>query len=54
MAELQSLEEPLTEEELKKLHELLHSDRLFDSMLEKALRGRRKAGRRTAKSGRAS
>ncbi len=49
MAEMQSLEKPLTKEELGKLEELLHSDRLFERMVEKAVRGRRKAERRGRK-----
>ncbi len=49
MAEMQSLDEPLTKEELRKLDELLHSDQAFEKMVERAVRGRRKSGRRTRK-----
>ncbi len=51
MAQMQSLDKPLTEEELKHLDEMLHSEQLFDRMVERAVRGRRKAGRRARKSG---
>lgn len=49
MAQMQSLAKPLTEEELRKLDELLRSDELFEQMVERAVRGRRKAGPRTRK-----
>jgi hypothetical protein len=48
---MQSLDKPLTKEELKKLEEMLHSDKIFEHMVERAVRGRRKAGRRARKSG---
>ncbi len=48
---MQSLEKPLTNDELRKLDELLHSDELFEVMVEKAVRGRRTAGRRTSLEG---
>lgn len=51
MAQMQSLDKPLTKEELKELDELLHSDQRFERMVDRAVRGRRKAGRRTRKSG---
>ncbi len=50
-AQMQSLNEPFTKEELKQLDEMLHSEQLFDRMVERAVRGRRKAGRRARKSG---
>jgi len=42
---MQSLVKPLTKEEQKKLEELLRSDKLFEEMLERAVRGRRRAER---------
>ena len=51
MAQMLSLDKPLTAGELKKLNELLHSDQLFERMVDRAVRGKRKAGRRTRKSG---
>jgi hypothetical protein len=47
---MQSLQRPLTKKEQKKFTELLKSDELFDRMLERAVRGRRGAGRRVKKS----
>jgi hypothetical protein len=46
---MQSLEKPLTERELKKLHELMNSEQLLENMVERAVRGRRKAGRKARK-----
>jgi hypothetical protein len=51
---MQSLEKPLTERERKKFQELMSSDRLFDEMLERAVRGRRGADRRARKPVRAA
>lgn len=47
--QMQTLEKPLTEGELKKLDELMHSERLLERMVERAVRGRRKAGRKARK-----
>jgi hypothetical protein len=47
MTQLQTMDKPLTKEELQKLDELLHSDAAFERMLERAVRGRRGAGRRS-------
>jgi len=44
---MQSLEKPLTKQEWEKFQELLRSERLFDEMLERAVRGRRRTGRRS-------
>jgi len=44
------LDEPLTEGELKKLDELLHSEKLMEQMVDRAVRGRRRAGRRIRRS----
>ena len=49
MAQMQSLDKPLTKEELRRLEELLHSEELFEQMVEMAVRGRRRAGARTRK-----
>jgi len=46
---MQSLEKPLTEQERKRFRELMRSDRLFDEMLERAVRGRGRAERRARK-----
>lgn len=46
---MQSLDKPLTKQELRKLDRLLHSDELFEQMVERAVRGRRKAGSRTSR-----
>jgi hypothetical protein len=50
MAQMQNLDRPLSEKELQKLNEMLHSEELFDRMLERAVRRRRKAGRKAGKS----
>jgi NADH:ubiquinone oxidoreductase subunit F (NADH-binding) len=49
IARMQSLEKPPTRDELRKLDELLHPDQMFEEMVERAVRGRREAGRRTGK-----
>ena len=40
MVQTQSLESPLTKQELKKLERLLHSDELFEQMVERAVKGK--------------
>ncbi len=50
---LQSLELPLSKEEINKLPELLHSEPLLERMVERAVRGMRKSelrARRTTRS----
>ena len=54
MAQMQNLDRPLDKKELRTLHEMLHSEELFDRMLERAVRGRRKPGRGSRKSGRSA
>jgi len=46
---LQDLRKPLTKEEKERLHEILHSDEALDELLERAVKGRREAGRRARK-----
>ncbi|MDV3293874.1 MAG: hypothetical protein LYZ70_06355 [Nitrososphaerales archaeon] len=43
---MRSLGGPLTEEDREKLHELLQDEDLFERMVERAVRGMRKTGRR--------
>jgi predicted phosphatase len=43
--EMQSLEEPLLQEEMKKLRELMGSEPLLEKMVERAVSGMRKSGR---------
>jgi hypothetical protein len=46
---MQRLDKPLTKEERKKFQELLRSDKLFEEMLERAVRGQRRVERRAGK-----
>jgi len=48
-AKMQDLSKPLTDEEKKRLYEILHSDEALDELLERAVKGRREVGRRTRK-----
>jgi IS4 transposase len=43
---MQSLEEPLSQEEIEELHKLLESEPLLERMVERAVRGIRKSERR--------
>jgi hypothetical protein len=45
--EMRSLGGPITEEDKKELHGLLADDVRFEEMVERAVRGMRKPGRRT-------
>jgi hypothetical protein len=47
---MKSLDKPLTKEEHEKLDQLLQDDELFARMVERAVRGRRRDGRRARKS----
>jgi len=46
---MQDLRKPLTKEEKERLNKILHSDEALDELLERAVKGRREAGRRTRK-----
>jgi len=46
---MQSLEEPLSQEEIEELHKLLKSEPLLERMVERAVRGIRESERRPRK-----
>lgn len=51
---MQSLDKPLTKKELQRLDKLLHDDVAFERMVERAVRGRTRFGRKARNSPRDS
>jgi hypothetical protein len=54
MVEMRGLGGPLTEEDKRRFHELLQDEALFERMVERAVRGMRRPGRRARRASRTS